>query len=319
MTTPQTGMRIGLDIMGSDHGPMVPVRASILAAQELPEHVRLVLIGNEQAIRDGLHAEGADADDFDIVPSQDDITMGDHASKALVNKPASSIALGFRMLKGGQLDAFASTGNTGAMLVGSVMVLKPLPGVLRPCITSILPKADGSFGLMVDVGANADCKPEMLFQFGLLGSLYAQHVYGIAQPKVGLLSIGEEEKKGNALTLAAHALMKATGEFNFIGNVEGRDLFLDKADVVVCDGFTGNVVLKALEGFHGLVKDRGGNDPFLERFDYQNYGGTPVLGVDGTVMIGHGISNEATVKNMLLLTNKVAQSKLHRRIGEAFQ
>ncbi|MBP8822964.1 MAG: phosphate acyltransferase PlsX [Flavobacteriales bacterium] len=311
-------MRIGLDIMGSDHGPKVPIRASVQAAQGLPEHVRLVLIGNEDAIREGLRAEGADAQDFEIVPSQDDITMGDHASKALVNKPGSSIALGFRLLKTGQLDAFASTGNTGAMLVGSVMVLKPMPGVMRPCITSILPKADGSFGLMVDVGANADCKPEMLFQFGLLGSLYAQHVYGLATPKVGLLSIGEEEKKGNALTLAAHALMKGTDRFNFIGNVEGRDLFLDKADVVVCDGFTGNVVLKALEGFHGLVKDRGGNDPFLERFDYQNYGGTPVLGVDGTVMIGHGISNEATVKNMLLLTSKVAQSKLHQRIGEAF-
>jgi len=203
--------------------------------------------------------------------------------------------------------------------VGSVMVLKPMPGVMRPCITSILPKADGRFGLMVDVGSNADCKPEMLFQFGLLGSLYAKHVYRIPTPKVGLLSIGEEEKKGNALTLAAHALMKGTDRFNFIGNVEGRDLFMDKADVVVCDGFTGNVVLKALEAFHDLVKQRGGNDPFLERFDYQNYGGTPVLGVEGTVMIGHGISNENTVKNMLLLTRKVVESKLDRRIQEAFE
>lgn len=311
-------MRIGLDIMGSDHGPSVPVRASIMAAQELPKEVRVVLIGNEEAIHSCLQAEGADASRFDIVASRDDITMGDHASKALVAKPESSISLGFQLLKAGKLDAFASTGNTGAMLVGSVMVLKPMPGVMRPCITSILPKADGRFGLMVDVGSNADCKPEMLFQFGLLGSLYAKHVYSIPTPKVGLLSIGEEEKKGNALTLAAHALMKGTDRFNFIGNVEGRDLFMDKADVVVCDGFTGNVVLKALEAFHDLVKKRGGNDPFLERFDYQNYGGTPVLGVDGTVMIGHGISNEATVKNMLLLTRKVVESKLHKRIHEAF-
>lgn len=306
--------------MGSDHGPLVPIRAAILAGRELPEEVRIVLIGNEQAIREGLASQGGDPARFDIVPSTDDILMSDHASKALAAKPGSSIAIGFRMLKAGQLDAFASTGNTGAMLVGSVMVMKPMPGVLRPCITSILPKADGSFGLMVDVGSNADCKPEMLFQFGLLGSLYAKYVYRLPRPKVGLLSIGEEEKKGNALTLAAHALMKGTDRFNFIGNVEGRDLFLDKADVVVCDGFTGNVVLKALEGFHGLIKERGGNnDPFLERFDYQNYGGTPVLGVDGTVMIGHGISNEATVKNMLLLTRKVVESKLHERIHEAFQ
>jgi glycerol-3-phosphate acyltransferase PlsX len=217
------------------------------------------------------------------------------------------------------LDAFASTGNTGAMLVGSVMVMRPLPGVQRPCITSILPKADGSFGLMVDVGANADCKPEVLFQFGLLGSLFAKHVYHIESPKVALLSIGEEEKKGNALTLAAHALMKGTDRFNFVGNVEGRDLFHDKADVVVCDGFTGNVVLKALEGFHNLISERGLKDPFLDRFDYQNYGGTPVLGVHGNVVIGHGISNAQTIKNMILFTRELVESKLNARIREAFQ
>ena len=312
-------MRIGVDIMGSDHGPLVPVRASLQAVKELPEEVRIVLIGNEQAIREALKQEGGDPSLFDIVGSRDDIGMNDHAAKSLAAKPDSSIALGFKLLKQGELDAFASTGNTGAMLVGSVMVMKPMPGVLRPCITSILPKADGSFGLMVDVGANADCKPEVLFQFGLLGSLFAKHVYRIPSPKVGLLSIGEEEKKGNALTLAAHALMKGTDRFNFIGNVEGRDLFHDKADVVVCDGFTGNVVLKALEGFHDLIKKRGANDPFLERFDYQNYGGTPVLGVDGNVVIGHGISNEQTVKNMLLFTRKLVESKLHERIHEAFQ
>jgi len=312
-------MRIGVDIMGSDHGPLVPIRASVQAVKELPEEVRLVLIGDEHTIREGLSAEGADSARFDIVPSRDDITMSDHATKALAAKPESSIAIGFRLLKQGELDAFASTGNTGAMLVGSVMVMKPSLGVLRPCITSILPKEDGSFGLMVDVGANADCKPEVLFQFGLLGSLFAKHVYGISRPKVGLLSIGEEEKKGNALTLAAHALMKGTERFNFIGNVEGRDLFHDKADVVVCDGFTGNVVLKALEGFHELVKNRVGNDPFLERFDYQNYGGTPVLGVDGCVIIGHGISNAHTVKNMVLFTRKVVESKLHQHIHQAFQ
>lgn len=311
-------MRIGLDVMGSDHGPSVPIEAALLACESLGDDVRLVLIGNERIIRQELQRQGGDITRVDIVPSREDITMNDHAAKALTNKPESSIALGFRMLKQKQLDAFSSTGNTGAMLAGSVMIMKPMPGVMRPCITAILPKADGSFGLLVDVGANADCKPEMLFQFGLLGSLYAKHVYRIPSPKVGLLSIGEEEKKGNALTLATHALMKDTERFNFIGNVEGRDLFLDKADVVVCDGFTGNVVLKALEGFHGLVSSRVGNDPFLERFDYQNYGGTPVLGVDGTVMIGHGISNAATVKNMVVLTRKVVESRLHEHIHQAF-
>lgn len=312
-------MRIGVDIMGSDHGAVVPIRAAILAAKELPENVRLVLIGHEKTILDGLRAEGADPAAFDIVPSTDDISMSDHATKALAAKTNSSIALGFGMLKEGKLDAFASTGNTGAMLVGSVMVMRPLPGVQRPCITSILPKADGSFGLMVDVGANADCKPEVLFQFGLLGSLFAKHVYHIESPKVALLSIGEEEKKGNALALAAHALMKGTDRFNFVGNVEGRDLFHDKADVVVCDGFTGNVVLKALEGFHNLISERGLKDPFLDRFDYQNYGGTPVLGVHGNVVIGHGISNAQTIKNMILFTRELVESKLNARIREAFQ
>lgn len=305
--------------MGSDHGPVVPIEAAVMAAKELPEGVRLALIGEERAMLECLHAQGADPAGFDIVPSVDDISMSDHATKALHAKPNSSISIGFRMLQEGRLDAFASTGNTGAMLVGSVLVLKPTTGVLRPCITSILPKADGSFGLMVDVGANADCKPEVLFQFGLLGSLFAKHVYQIPAPKVGLLSIGEEEKKGNALTLAAHGLMKGTDRFNFIGNVEGRDLFHDKADVVVCDGFTGNIVLKALEGFHALVTKRGGNDPFLERFDYQNYGGTPVLGVNGNVVIGHGISNAQTIKNMILFTREVVESNLNERIREAFQ
>jgi glycerol-3-phosphate acyltransferase PlsX len=311
-------MRIGIDIMGSDHGPVVPIQAAVQAAKELPTGVRLVLIGNPEAIRAGLQQEGADPAAFDLVPSNNDIGMSDHATKALSAKPDSSISLGFKLLSSGQLDAFASTGNTGAMLVGSVLVLKPIHGVLRPCITSIMPKADGSFGLMVDVGANVDCKPEVLFQFGLLGSLFAQHVYHIQRPKVGLLSIGEEEKKGNALTLAAHALMKGTDRFNFIGNVEGRDLFHEKADVVVCDGFTGNVVLKALEGFHAMVAGRGVQDPFLERFDYQNYGGTPVLGVNGNVVIGHGISNAGTIKNMLLFTHEVVESRLNERIREAF-
>ena len=196
--------------MGSDHGPVVPIRACVLAAKELPDGVRLVLIGDEAAIREGLRAEHADPADFDIVPSRDDITMSDHATKALPAKPESSIALGFKLLQQGDLDAFASTGNTGAMLVGSVLVLKPIPGVLRPCIASILPKADGSFGLMVDVGANADCKPEVLFQFGLLGSLFAKHVYHIASPK---LQVQSADLFGDVVTvpLKSHELTKFEG------------------------------------------------------------------------------------------------------------
>lgn len=312
-------MRIGLDIMGSDHGPVVPMRAAISAAKELPTDVRLVLIGNAQAIHDALQAEGADAALFDIVPSEDDITFHDNATKALQAKPKSSISIGFHLLKEGRIDAFASTGNTGAMLVGSIFSVKPIDGVIRPCIPSILPKENGGYGIILDVGANADCKPDVLCQFGLLGSLFAESVYGIASPKVGLLNIGEEDKKGNVVTQAAFSLMRDNGQFNFIGNVEGRDLFNDKADVIVCDGFTGNILLKAIEAFHELLKQRSVHDPFFDRFDYESYGGLPVLGVNGNVMIGHGISSEGTVKNLILMSRNVVNARLSERIRAAFQ
>lgn len=312
-------MRIGVDIMGSDHGPAVPVRGAVLAQRELPADVRLVLLGDPEAIAKGLAAEGADPALFEVVPSRDDITMKDSATKALQTKPESSIARGFHLLKEGGLDAFASTGNTGAMLVGSIFSVKPIPGVFRPCITSIVPKENGSFGVLLDVGANADCKPDVLHQFGLLGSLLAQHVFHIEHPKVALLNIGEEEKKGNMHTQAAFSLMQESEDFHFIGNIEGRDLFNEKADVIVCDGFTGNIVLKAVEAFHDLLKRRGVHEPFFDRFDYENYGGTPVLGINGHVIIGHGISNATTVKNMILFTREVVESKLNDRIREALK
>jgi glycerol-3-phosphate acyltransferase PlsX len=245
--------------------------------------------------------------------------MQDSATKALQTKTRSSIAIGFHLLKENKLDAFASTGNTGAMLVGAVFSIKPIPGVIRPCIPSIVPKENGNYGILLDVGANADCKPDVLAQFGLLGHLLARHVYHIEAPKVALLNIGEEDKKGNAAALAAYALMKESTQFNFIGNVEGRDLFNDKADVIVTDGFTGNIVLKAVEAFHDLLKQRGVHEPFFDRFDYENYGGLPVLGVNGNVIIGHGISNDLTIKNMILFTREVVESKLNDRIRDAFQ
>lgn len=310
-------MRIGVDIMGSDHGPVVPIRAAVMAAKELPADVRLVLIGNAEAIAQGLQAEGADPAAFDIVGSQDDITFNDNATKALQAKPKSSISIGFHLLKEGKLDAFASTGNTGAMLVGSIFSVKPIPGVIRPCIPSVVPKENGSYGILVDVGANADCKADVLAQFGLLGSMLAQHVYRIAVPKVGLLNIGEEEKKGDLLRQATFELMRDQKQYKFIGNVEGRDLFNGKADVYVTDGFTGNVVLKAVEAFHDLLEQRGVHEPFFDRFNYENYGGLPVLGVNGNVIIGHGISNDLTIKNMILFTREVVVSKLNDRIREA--
>ncbi len=304
--------------MGSDHGPVVPIRAAVMAAREFPD-VRLVLLGDAQAIAEGLKGEGADPGSFDIVPSTDDITFNDNATKALGQKPKSSISLGFHLLKEGRLDAFASTGNTGAMLVGSIFSIKPIEGVLRPCIPSILPKEGGGHGVLLDVGANADCKPDVLCQFGLLGSLFAEYVYGIKDPKVALLNIGEEANKGNTATQAAYDLMKESGQFNFVGNIEGRDLFNDKADVVVCDGFTGNIVLKAVESFHELLSARGVHDPFFDRLDYEGYGGLPVLGVNGNVMIGHGISNAETIKNLVRTSRDVVNARLNERIRAAFQ
>lgn len=310
-------MRIGVDIMGSDHGPVVPIRAALLAEKELPADARLVLIGDAEAIAKGIAAEGGDTAAFDIVASQDDITFQDNPTKALQAKPRSSISLGFHLLKEGKLEAFASTGNTGAMLVGSIFSVKPIPGVIRPCIPSVVPKENGQYGILVDVGANADCKADVLAQFGLLGAMLAKHVYHIADPKVGLLNIGEEEKKGDLLRQATFELMRDQQLYNFIGNVEGRDLFNDKADVYVTDGFTGNVVLKAVEAFHDLLEQRGVHEPFFDRFNYENYGGLPVLGVNGNVIIGHGISNDVTIKNMILFTREVVESKLNDRIREA--
>ena len=310
-------MRIGVDIMGSDHGPAVPVRAAIAAQRELTASDRLVLIGNEALIREHLTAEGADPALFDIVPSEDDITMSDNPTKALQAKPRSSISIGFHLMKEKKLNAFASTGNTGAMLVGSIFIIKPIQGVIRPCIPTLVPKEKGGLGVLLDVGANADCKADVLAQFGLLGAMFAEHVYHIPTPKVGLLNIGEEEKKGDLLRQATHELMKDQQLYTFIGNVEGRDLFNDKADVMVCDGFTGNVVLKVIEGFHDLLEAHGVEDPFLHRFNYENYGGLPVLGVNGNVIIGHGISNEIATKSMILAARDVVDSKLNERIAEA--
>ncbi len=312
-------MKIGLDIMGGDFAPEATVSGAILAYNQLPKDVRIVLIGDKEQIEKGLAKHNVSASNFDIVPTTEVIAMGEHPTKAFSQKPNSSISVGFHLLKEGKIDAFASNGNTGAMLVGSMFSVKTIPGIIRPSITTILPKENGGVGLILDVGINADCKPDVLYQFAVLGSLCAEHVYGIKNPKIGLLNIGEEPEKGNLVSQAAHGLMKDSKDFNFIGNVEGRDLFSDKADVIVCDGFTGNIVLKQAEAVYDLVKKRGFKDEYFDRFNYEIYGGTPVLGINSTVMIGHGISNDIAVKNMLLLTKDVVEAKLSDKIKIAFQ
>jgi glycerol-3-phosphate acyltransferase PlsX len=312
-------MKIGIDIMGGDFAPGATISGAILAYNELPKDVRLVLIGDKEQILAGLSEKGADAENFEIVHTTEIIGMGEHPTKAFSHKPNSSIAVGFHLLKEGKLDGFASNGNTGAMLVGSMFSVKAVAGVIRPCITSVLPKENGGVGLILDVGTNADCKPDVLYQFAVLGSLFAEHVYNIKNPKVGLLNIGEEPEKGNLVSQATHGLMKDSKDFNFIGNVEGRDIFSDAADVIVCDGFTGNVVLKEAEAFYTMIRKRKIKDEYFDRFNYEIYGGTPVLGINSTVMIGHGISSDVAVKNMLLLTRNIVEAKLSDKIKLAFQ
>lgn len=304
--------------MGGDFAPEATTLGSILALKEFSSEVRLVLIGAEEEILRILDREGVDPSLFDIVNSTEVITMSDHPARAITKKPNSSISIGFKLLKDNKLDALASAGNTGAMLVGSMYSVRTIAGIIRPSITTVMPREDGGVGIILDVGINADCKPDVLYQFAILGSLYAEHVHGIENPKVGLLNIGEEPEKGNLLTQATHELMQDSNDFNFIGNIEGRDIFNDKVDVMVCDGFTGNVVLKEAEAFYTLIKKRGLSDEYFDRFNYENYGGTPVLGINSNVVIGHGISNPTAIKNMILLTKEVVEANLPEKINYAF-
>lgn len=311
-------MKIGIDILGGDFAPDANIAGAILAKAELPSDAELVLFGDQEQILSSLSKFGANPSDFTIIHAPDVITMHDHPTRAIPNKPNSSIAVGFEYLAKQEINVFASTGNTGAMLVGAIYKINTIPGIIRPCITSVLPTINGGNSILLDVGSNADCKADVLYQFGVLGSLYAKNVYGIDNPKIGLLNIGEEETKGNLLTLATHKLFKESDEINFVGNVEGRDLFTGMADVIVCDGFTGNVVLKEAEGIYTLMKKRGIKDEYFDRFNYENYGGTPILGVKGNVIIGHGISNDKAVKSMIVHSYEVAKSGLATKINEAF-
>jgi glycerol-3-phosphate acyltransferase PlsX len=311
-------MKIGIDILGGDFAPDANIAGAVLARKELPQDVTLVLIGDQDQILSGLHALNTTTEGFEVVHAPDIITMHDHPTRAIPQKPNSSIAVGFDLLAKNEIDVFASTGNTGAMLVGAIYKVNTVAGIIRPCITSVLPTVDGNNSILLDVGSNADCKADVLYQFAVLGSLYAKNVYGIENPRIALLNIGEEASKGNLLTIAAHKLMAESDEINFVGNLEGRDLFTGKADVIVCDGFTGNVVLKQAEGIYTLMRKRGLKDEYFDRFNYENYGGTPILGVKGNVIIGHGISNDKAVRSMLMHSFEVAKSGLAKKINEAF-
>jgi glycerol-3-phosphate acyltransferase PlsX len=312
-------MKIGLDIMGGDFAPQATVLGAIAANKSLQAGQKLVLIGDKDIATKIMNEQGVNPADFEFVHTTEVIGMGEHPTKAISHKQDSSIAVGFKLLKSGEIAAFSSAGNSGAMLVGSMFSVKAIPGVLRPAITCVIPKLKDGIGILLDVGANADCKPEFLVQFGILGSLFAQYVYDIKNPRVALMNIGEEEEKGNMLALGTYPLLKENKHINFVGNIEGRDVFSETSDVIVCDGFTGNIILKLAESFYVVSLKRKIKDEFFDKFNYEQYGGSPILGVNAPVVVGHGISNPEAIKNMVLLSKQMVESSLVEKIKQAFQ
>lgn len=310
-------MRIGMDAMGGDFAPLEAVKGAVEAKKQMPDIVP-VLFGQQDAILAAMKEAGIPEGSLEIVHTTEVIEMGEHATKAIAHKKNSSINVAYRYLAEKQIEAFIGAGNTGAMLVGAIFSVKAIEGVQRPTIVSLLPKLNGGFGVLLDVGANADCKPEVLNQFAMLGSLYAQYVYNINNPKVALLSIGEEKEKGNLLIQAAYPLLEINDRINFVGNVEGRDLFNDKADVIVCDGYTGNIILKLCEAFYYNLAKMGVKNDYLDRFNFKQYGGTAILGVNENVIIGHGISKAETFVSMFRLAKDVVDSGLIDKIKQSF-
>ncbi len=312
-------MTIGLDMMGGDFAPLEAVKGLQLFLSDNDAPATVFLFGDEAVLQPLLQEYAIPAGRYRIVHAPQVIGMHEHPTRALKEKQQSSIAIGFHYLAQGKIDAFISAGNTGAMLVGALYSLKSIEGVLRPTISTIIPKENGQTGLLLDVGLNADCKPENLNQFAVLGSLYAKHILGIAQPRVGLINIGEEEGKGNILAQAAYPLLKENDRIHFVGNVEGRDVLVDKADVMVCEGFTGNIILKLAESIYEITHRKAISHEYFERFNFEAYGGTPVLGVNKPVIIGHGISGARAFQNMLNLSARMVQSDLFAQMQAAFR
>ncbi|NTS43955.1 phosphate acyltransferase PlsX [Flavisolibacter sp. BT320] len=311
-------MKIGIDMMGGDYAPTEVIKGiqEFLAEGTAAQ---VVLIGDEEKINPLLQDSALPQGRYSVVHAPQVIDMHEHPTRALKEKQQSSIAIGFGLLAGGKTDAFISAGNTGAMLVGAHYALKPVEGVLRPTISTIVPKENGETGLLLDVGLNSDCKPEHLNQFAIMGSVYAQTILGIDNPRVALMNIGEEEGKGNLLAQAAYGLLKENSHINFVGNAEGRDMFVDKADVMVCDGFTGNILLKMAESLFEITRRKGINHEYFDRFNFENYGGTPVLGVSKPVIIGHGISKGIAFRNMLALAQKMIETDVMQKLKKELE
>lgn len=310
-------MNIGIDMMGGDYAPAEAVKGIQLYVSHHHLPANLFLIGDENKIKPLLEESNITGNNINIVHAEQVIGMHEHPTKALKEKKHSSISIGFHLLASDKMDAFISAGNTGAMLVGALFSIKALEGVIRPTISTIIPKTNGGTALLLDVGLNADCKPEQLNQFAIMGSVYAQLILGIDKPRIGLINVGEEEGKGNILAQATYPLLKENKHIHFVGNIEGRDVLQDKADVMVCEGFTGNIILKLAESLYEISQQLKSAEPYFERFNFENYGGTPVLGVAKPVIIGHGISGAKAFMNMIKLAVLMLEKDVMQKMKKA--
>jgi glycerol-3-phosphate acyltransferase PlsX len=324
---------IAVDAMGSDRAPKPEIEGAILAARH--HHVQVLLVGREDVLRQELsHHPQAARLPIEVVHASEVITMEDKAAQALRAKRDSSMRVGIRLVHDGRADGFVTAGNTGAAMATAKIILGTLPGVDRPALAAVFPTAAGTAAILVDVGANVDCKPNNLEQFAIMGEIYFRSIFGTRRPRVGLLSNGEEESKGNELTRDAYKLLKQL-PVNFVGNVEGRDLYNGQVDVIVCDGFVGNVALKISEGVVELVREalkdslratitrqvgfllsRKAFVEFKKRVDYTEYGGAPLLGLKGVCIVSHGSSNANAIKNAVRVASEFAQHQINAKIEQ---
>jgi glycerol-3-phosphate acyltransferase PlsX len=310
-------MRIGIDMMGGDYAPGSTIRGSVLALEDLPQGVEIALIGDKDLLKQYSEEHLLDVSQLDMIHTPYVVGMEDHPLKALKEKPTASVFLGHRLLLDGSIDGFCSAGNTGAMMVGAMQIITSIPGIIRPAIAAPIPNMEGQPSIMLDVGLNPDARPDVLYQYGSIGTIYSKLVHGMKEPTVALLNVGGEESKGNLVTKGAYQLMKETTEYNFVGNFEANELFVsDRANVLVTDGFIGNMLLKEAEAFYKVVSAKGVCNGYFEMFNFENFGGTPILGVNAPLIIGHGISTERAVKNMLLHTYDVVEAGMVNRIKE---
>jgi glycerol-3-phosphate acyltransferase PlsX len=330
-------IKIAVDAMGGDYAPENVIEGAIMALRESNNRFEIVFVGDEKKIKNELRKYDTIGLNYSIVDAPQVIGMDDIPTVALRRKKNSSIVVGMKLHSDGEVDAFASAGNTGAVLTAATFILGRIEGISRPTIGSVFPTESGRKSIMLDVGANVDCKPNHLFEFAIMGSIYSSEILGQKNPKVALLNIGEESTKGGDVVLQAYQLLSES-KLNFVGNVEGRDILLGKADVIVCDGFVGNIVLKFAESVFGVLKRKLRNYAMrnifrrltfgllarglrkaLKEFDYQEYGGVPFLGVNGVAIIGHGSSTAVAIKNMIYRAEETVYRKINQKIKEALK